>query len=77
MTTSIANLKSGERLTARAQHPKGHVRNPMTDADVEAKFRSACGGLMSAGQCDTALGLLWRLEELDDVGALVRAFDVG
>jgi 2-methylcitrate dehydratase len=67
---------SGERLTARAQFPKGHVRNPMTDADIETKFRSACGSVMRAGQCDAALGLLWRLEALDDVGELVAAFEV-
>src|SRR5207247_8026965 len=27
--------RSGQRLTERAEYPKGHVRNPMTDDDVD------------------------------------------
>ena len=68
--------KSGKRLTAQAQYPKGHIRNPMSDADVEIKFRSACAPHLSAAQCDTALGLLWRLDELDDIGNLLGAFSI-
>ena len=69
--------KSGERLTARGQYPKGHARNPMSDADVEAKFRSACASHMSVARCDGALDLLWGLDDLASVGDLVAAFDVG
>ena len=69
--------KSGERLTARGQYPKGHARNPMSDADVEAKFRSACAPHMSVARCDGALDLLWGLDDLASVGDLVAVFDVG
>ncbi|MDA1035296.1 MAG: MmgE/PrpD family protein [Chloroflexi bacterium] len=68
--------KSGERFTAQAQYPKGHVQNPMSDADVEAKFRSACATQLSEAQCDTALDLLWRLDGLDQVGDLFGAFAI-
>jgi hypothetical protein len=35
----------------------------MSDADVEVKFRSCCAELLTAQQCDRALGLLWSLED--------------
>jgi 2-methylcitrate dehydratase len=68
--------KSSERLTAQAQYPKGHTKNPMSDADIETKFRSACATHLTAVQCDAALGLLWRLEELDHVSEIFRAFSI-
>jgi 2-methylcitrate dehydratase PrpD len=43
-------------------YPKGFPQNPMSDADVEAKFRSCCAELLTAQQCDRALELLWSLE---------------
>jgi len=49
----------------------------MSDADVEAKFRSACASHMSVARCDGALDLLWGLDDLASVGDLVAAFDVG
>jgi 2-methylcitrate dehydratase len=68
--------KSGERLTTQAQYPKGHVRNPMSDADVDAKFRSACAEHFSAAQRDAALDLLWHLDELDHINDLFAAFSI-
>ena len=41
---------------------EGVPANPMSDADVEAKFRSCCAELLTAQQCDRALELLWSLE---------------
>lgn len=35
--------RAGDRLVDRAEYPKGHARNPMTDADVVAKFRDLTG----------------------------------
>ena len=68
--------KSGEHLTASAQYPKGHTKNPMSDADVETKFRSACAPHMTEAQTDQALNLLWRLEDLADVSDLFGAFAI-
>ena len=40
--------KSGERYTAEVPYHKGHYKNPMTDAEVEAKFRSLAQDLLSS-----------------------------
>jgi 2-methylcitrate dehydratase len=53
---------SGSTHVAQCVYPKGFPQNPMSDADVEAKFRACCADLLTAHQCDRALELLWSLE---------------
>ena len=64
--------KSGERYTAEVPYHKGHYKNPMTDAEVEAKFRSLAQDLLSPAQTDALLEKLWNLEEVEDIGEVLR-----
>jgi 2-methylcitrate dehydratase len=64
-------LGSGERKTIRVEYHRGHWRNPMSDAEMEGKFRSLIGTTRPAPQVDALLGQLWHLEELREVAALV------
>jgi 2-methylcitrate dehydratase len=66
----------GNQLTAHAAYPKGDPRNPMTDADIEAKFRSLSAQLLTAEQCDSALNLLWSTEEQPNLEGLFDALVV-
>jgi 2-methylcitrate dehydratase len=68
--------RAGRRLTERAEYPKGHARNPMTDADVDTKFRDLSAGVLGPAQVDAALHALWRLEAMDRIGAVVDLFTV-
>jgi 2-methylcitrate dehydratase len=72
--------RSGQRFTERAQYPKGHARNPMTDADVESKFRDLTVDALSAERVSAALDALWRLDDGRRAGAaldlLTRSADV-
>ena len=68
--------KEGNQLTAHSAYPKGDPRNPMTDADIEAKFRSLSAQLLTAEQCDGALNLLWSVEEQPNLKALFDALVV-
>jgi 2-methylcitrate dehydratase len=68
--------RSGTRLTERATYPKGHARNPMTDADVQAKFRDLSADVLARAQVDAALTALWRLEEAERIGSVVDLFTV-
>ena len=63
--------RSGQRLTERAEYPKGHVRNPMTDDDLDAKFRDLSTHLLGPAQTEAALSALWRLEEADRIGSVL------
>ena len=76
---SIANrvtivIQSGEEITAEVIDPRGHPNNPMTDAEVEQKFRTMTSGLLPGNRCDEALARLWKLEEMADASDVVKLF---
>ena len=64
--------RSGERYAAEVPYHKGHYKNPMTDAEVEAKFRSLAQDFLSPAQTDTLLEKLWNLEQVEDIGEVLR-----
>src|SRR5271169_4991882 len=66
-------LKSGERKTVRVEYHRGHWKNPMTDAEMEEKFRSMARKQLSADRVDSLLRLLWALESVPKVGELIAA----
>jgi len=60
----------GRTLTAETSHPKGHRRNPLTDAEVELKFRGLAAGALGAKGCDRVLSEVWSLEKAATVDGL-------
>ena len=65
-------LRSGERKSVRVEHHRGHWRNPMSDAEVETKFRTLVDGMLPSSKVDALTAQLWKLEDLPEVGALVQ-----
>ena len=63
---------SGLRFSSQVAYHKGHFKNPLTDAELESKFRSLACGQLSDAQADAILDRLWNLEQLGDVGDLIR-----
>lgn len=76
---SEITLKDGRLLRKRVDHPRGHARNPMTDHEVESKFRSMASRVMSQAQMERLIETVWKLDELNDVGEIARlmVFDEG
>jgi len=66
--------RSGQRIVERTDYPKGHIRNPMTDADVEAKFRDYASDILGPARTEGALGTLWRLEDAEQIGPVLSLF---
>jgi 2-methylcitrate dehydratase len=68
--------RRGELKSAAVDYPRGHFRNPMTDVEVEAKFRALAGRAMPGAQVESALEVLWKIDQARDAGiafdALVR-----
>jgi 2-methylcitrate dehydratase len=64
--------RSGETHSAVVDYHRGHWRNPMSDTEVEAKFRSLAAPALPAAQTDRLLSRLWKLEEVTDAGEIVR-----
>ena len=61
----------GRRLTAETKYPKGHRANPLTDAEVEAKFRGLACGALDPDSCGRALAHAWNLENLETLTDLM------
>jgi 2-methylcitrate dehydratase len=66
-------LTSGERKTTRVEYHRGHFRNPMTDAEMEEKFRLMAGKHLPAGRVDNLLRILWQIENEPKVSNLISA----
>jgi 2-methylcitrate dehydratase len=64
--------RSGAAHTATVEYHKGHWKNPMSDAEVEGKFRPLAAKVLTAAQTDRLLATLWKLEEVSDVADLLR-----
>ena len=51
----------------------GNLKRPLTDAQLNAKFRDQAVLALPPSQVDEILALCWRLDRLDDVGAFVTS----
>lgn len=65
-------LRDGQTHTMDGRFAKGSPQLPMTEAEIEAKFRDCAAGVISDAICDRALAQLTRLEELANVGTLAQ-----
>jgi len=63
---------SGARHTAEVAYHRGHFKNPMSDQEVEDKFRALVYGLLTPAQTSALLERLWHLEQVPDIGEVIR-----
>ncbi len=66
-------LRSGRRLTRAADYPKGHGRNPLSDGELELKFRGLTSAVLPRERQQALLGRLWRFDELENLDGLFEA----
>jgi len=70
----VITLDDDTQLVAENEFPRGHDQNPMTDAEVEAKFRRMAAGRLNDQQQRQILDRCWHLEELSNVRDLLALF---
>src|SRR5437867_2616825 len=63
----------GRRVAAETSHPKGHYRNPLTDGEVEGKFRGLASGVLGAQGCDRVLREVWNFENAPTLDRLFES----
>ena len=72
---SVIVVNCGDRdrcFEISVSYHKGHCKNPMSDTEVEDKFRSLTCDLLSPAQTRALLDRLWHLEEVKDIGEVIR-----
>jgi 2-methylcitrate dehydratase PrpD len=71
----IVQFRDGEKVALRIDYPKGHPKNPMTDAEFAAKTKDCATFAAKPLRPETAERLIvavGRLESLGDISELVR-----
>ncbi len=58
-------LKDGRRVTEEVPEPRGAASNPLSDSELEDKFRDCCGFAgLGAETAHRALEMLWKVDRL-------------
>lgn len=63
---------SGAAHSTEVDYHRGHWKNPMSEGEVEEKFRKLARGTLAPARVDRLLERLWNLESLADAGEIVR-----
>jgi 2-methylcitrate dehydratase PrpD len=68
----IVRRKDGSQLTAKVAHARGEPEVPLTDAEIQDKFRQMAGPVLGADRVEEVIDLVDRLEELESVSELTE-----
>jgi 2-methylcitrate dehydratase len=70
----IVNIrtKDGQAFSKQLDFPKGDPRNPLTDAEIEEKFRALAERVLSKKAQDKLIAAIWDLENAESVSKLMR-----
>jgi 2-methylcitrate dehydratase PrpD len=66
-------LKDGKTLEKFVEHAIGSLDKPMSDADLEAKFRGLAGGILSQTETGRLIELCWDIGRLKSAAEIARA----
>ena len=64
--------KDGLEFIEEVSFPKGHYHNPMTDSELESKFRANVSTFFSEQQATKVIDTILHLEEQRDLEQLMR-----
>ena len=63
-------LKDGRKVGMKLDQSLGNLARPLSDAQLEAKFR-AQSGVIAPAQADAAIAACWGIEEMADLSTLI------
>jgi 2-methylcitrate dehydratase len=61
---------AGKTLSAAVDHPRGHYRNPMTDEEVDTKFRGLASRFLASDAVDNTLKCVWQIDRAERAGVI-------
>ena len=72
-----AETVDGRTVSVRCDHPRGSAENPLTRAQVEAKFRTYAKARLAASRAEEVIGAVSRLEELGSARIMLDMLRAG
>jgi 2-methylcitrate dehydratase len=64
----------GKKFSRQITYPLGHAGNPMTDQDIEKKFRAQVCNVLPDKDMASILDQLWQIETCENVGDVLALF---
>jgi len=65
-------LENGQKLSRFVEQSLGNLRKPLTDRQLEDKFRDQATGRLPGTQVDRVIELCWQLDTVQDVRQLIK-----
>jgi 2-methylcitrate dehydratase len=62
----------GQQYSSQCDVAKGAPEEPLTDEDLEAKFRANATGVVSETKMDDIIEATWEFDQFEDVGQYMR-----
>jgi len=69
--------RDGATRTIAVDYPRGHYLNPMSDEEIEDKFRGGARRKLTEAQARRALDALWKLDTAPNLDAIFEAVRTG
>ena len=69
----VVELTDGRRVRRFVEQSLGNIHRPLSDPQLDEKFRDQARLVLPDGQVDRALALCWRIDQLTDVRELIDA----
>lgn len=66
----VATTVGGREFVAEVDYPRGSLQRPLTDAELEAKFRSLAGPSMPEARVSQVAHAVWTVDEFADLRQL-------
>jgi 2-methylcitrate dehydratase len=70
----VIRLADGTEVSGEIAHPRGHVRNPIGDADLDHKFEGIVASLREPDRvaCLSVRSALWKTETVENIGEVLE-----
>lgn len=65
--------KDGRTLSVHIEHCHGSLAHPLSDGDLDAKFRGLVKETLTEDETEALIRLCWSVDSVDDAGMLARA----
>jgi 2-methylcitrate dehydratase PrpD len=66
-------LTDGRKMSQFVEKSLGNIHRPMSDRQLEDKFRDQAAPIISSAQIERSIELCWQIDTLDNVNLLVEA----
>lgn len=67
----VITLQNGRKIKKSVIYSKGHPKNPMSDSDIEQKFKRLTKGIISKDKTESIIDSVWNLDKEKNVDKLV------